>query len=305
MFREVCEELPVLRVNEYRFYELGKKIRSITNFKNETTYAKAWWSLLHARIALEGLKEDPISMRISVPAMDRLIAAISEIVPLDFSDAADRARDSEGSPTLTLSYHAYELNEALKEFEPVLAAECTALDTYVVSQKRGYHTPDLVDRSEIMLDHETRAVLPIGVISDIKAAGRCLAFDIPTAAGFHILRAVEAVMGAYYTHLTGNQLAKRHRNWGLYLQKLTKLHNADSKIRGALEHIKECYRNPIAHPDATLTEGQAIMLFGLSLSVIELMAETLRTTTPELPELEKLKAETVLAEQRASGPDDF
>src|SRR5687768_9352088 len=129
MFREVCEELPVLRVNEYRFYELGKKIRSITNFTTETAYTRAWWPLLHARDALIGLKEDPISMRISVPVVDRLIAAISEIVPDTFSEAAERARDVEGSPALTLDVNVYELNEALKEFEPVLAAECSALDT--------------------------------------------------------------------------------------------------------------------------------------------------------------------------------
>jgi hypothetical protein len=176
----------------------------------------------------------------------------------------------------------------------------------VVSQKRGYATSDLVDHAEKMLPLETLAVLPHGVAADIKASGRCLAFDTPTAAGFHILRAVEAVMALYYQHLTGKELPKRNRNWGLYLQKLKTAPSHDVKIWGALDHIRDNYRNPISHPEDTLTEGQAIMLFGLSLSVIELMAEVLRSTPPALTELEEAKALTEIAEVKASEPmDDF
>ena len=46
-----------------------------------------------------------------------------------------------------------------------------------------------------MIPQETRKNLDDAVIGDIREAGRCLVFDLPTAAGFHVLRAIELVFG--------------------------------------------------------------------------------------------------------------
>lgn len=304
MFREEIESV-MQRVNEYRFYELGKRIRAIEPLQHDALYTAVWYLLWEAREALRKLKQDSVAFRVSLPAVGRMIAAIDTVVPQELNDAVKRVAQVKDKPTDPLGYAAYELSEALKQFEPVLSAECSALDTYVVSQKRGYSTPDLVDRSDLMLPMETRSILGEPILNDLKSAGRCLAFDIPTAAGFHVLRAVEAVMALYYTHLTGRELQKRNRNWAIYLKKLQEATNYSSKIYGALDHIRDNYRNPISHPEDTLTEGQAIMVFGLSLSSIELMAEVIRSTTPMLPEADQLKALTAIAEQRASDLEDF
>ena len=300
------EEIPVQRVDEYRFYELGQAIQPLKSLQYSTEYRHAWFPMWTAREALARFRESEVALRVSRPAIDRLIRAISAIVPTVFADAIEGLNVPDGEQGPTIGTHFFEFSEALKAFEPVLAAECDALDSYLVSQKRGYSTPDLIERSDVMLPLETRAILHEPIAADIRAAGRCLAFDTPTAAGFHILRAVEAVMALFYTHVTGREIAKRHRNWGLYLKRLEKEPRADAKIRGALEHIKENYRNPITHPEVTLSEGEAIMLFALSLSVIELMAEVLRNTTPALTALEQAEAVKAIAEQSASAaPDDF
>jgi hypothetical protein len=304
MFREEKDAV-VQRVNEYRFYDLGQKINAIRNIQQDTDYGSMWMELWEARDALELLKADAISVRVSVPVVDRLVTAITNIVPLEFKEAIGKTRHAEGSPAPKIGFPYYELSESLKAFEPVLAAECNALDTYVVSQKRGYATSDLVERAVKMLPQETIIILPPTVAADINAAGRCLAFDTPTAAGFHVLRAVEAVMALYYKHLTGKELPKQNRNWGLYLKKLKTVPSHDAKISGALDHIRENYRNPITHPDETLTEGHAIMLFGLSLSVTELMAEELRRLPPALTQLEELKALNEIAAAKAEEVDDF
>lgn len=295
------------RVNEYRFYELGAKIGAILKVNEKSTYETFWWPLWEARDALRSLAQDAVAVRVSLPIVRRVIAAIDEIVPQDISGALQKQTSLKqpGANNL-IGFGYYELQEALKAFEPVLAAECNALDTYVISQKRGYSTPDLVDRCEVMLPLETIMLLESNTVADIRAAGRCLAFDTPTAAGFHILRAVESVMALYYTHVSGKDLVKRNRNWGAYLKALEGVSTADEKVKGALSHIKDNYRNPITHPEDTLTEGQAIMLFGLCLSVIELMAEQMRTTAPTLTGLQQVQALSQIAEQEAAaGPDDF
>jgi len=282
------------RINEYRFYELGQKVQGIQNIVAESKFSDVWIALWEARDALKKLKEDAISVRFSLSVVDRVMAAITVIVPLEVQEATKLL-----GPENTVGWLYYELREALQQFEPVLAAECNALDTYVVSQKRGYATSDLIEHSEVMLPLETRSILNESIMWDVKAAGRCLAFDVPTAAGFHVLRAAEAVMALYYTHLTGKQLPKQNRNWAIYLKKLSEVPRHSVKIHGALDHIRDNYRNPISHPEDTLTEGQAIMLFGLSLSVIELMAEEMRTIPPALTEVEELKALTEIAAQKA------
>lgn len=290
------------RVNEYRFYELGQKIRAISDIKNDSDYGDVWIALWEARDALNKLRQDVVAVRVSLGVVERLIRAITAIVPADVKEATSKMLGAEGSPPMTVGWPYYELNEALAQFEPVLAAECSALDTYVVSQKRGYSTPDLIDRCEVMVGADTLAVIGAHTIADIRAAGRCLAFDTPTAAGFHILRAVEAAMALYYTHLTGKQITKRNRNWGAYLKALEEASNVNPKVVGALTHIKDNYRNPITHPEDTLSESEAIMLFGLCLSVIELMAEALRSLPPMLTDLEQAKALTGVADQNPSEP---
>jgi hypothetical protein len=297
-------EREMQRVDEYRFYELGQKIHAIHGIQSHTDYNDVWYQLWDARSSLRQLKTDVVGFRVSIPVVDRVINAITAIVPIEGKDAVAKMTN-EGSPSPEIGWPYNELAEALRQFEPILAAECNALDTYVISQKRGYSTPDLVDRAHVMLSSDAIRVLNGSVVTDIQAAGRCLAFDVPTAAGFHVLRAVEAVMSSYYTHLTGRDIPKQNRNWGLYLKKLKTVQSHDPKIWGALDHIRDNYRNPIAHPEDTLTEGEAIMLFGLSLSVIELMAEVLRTLPPALTELEELHALAEIAEQKAGEQDNF
>src|ERR1051326_681644 len=132
------------RVNEYRFYELGQAIKAISSIRHDGTYENHWFALWQAREALNNLLIDAVAMRFSRPVVNRVITAITEIVPEDFGAAASKGRVEEGKPKPTVGIGYWELTTALGAFEPILQAECTALDTYVVSQKRGYVTSDLV-----------------------------------------------------------------------------------------------------------------------------------------------------------------
>src|SRR5450631_2046399 len=146
MFRE--ERVEMQRIDEYRFYELGQKLHGLHDIKDDTLYSDVWYPMWEARAALEKLKSDVLSLRFSMPVVDRLITAITAVIPEDLKEAVQKAGPPEGAAPLSISWHYYELQQALSQFEPVLATECKALDTYVVSQKRGYSTSDLVDRAE-------------------------------------------------------------------------------------------------------------------------------------------------------------
>jgi len=59
-------------------------------------------------------------------------------------------------------------------------------------------------------------------IDDLKQAMRCIAFELPTAAGFHLHRANESVLRCYWDSVTGGKARPKNGNMGIYLHELRK-----------------------------------------------------------------------------------
>ena len=108
--------------------------------------------------------------------------------------------------------------------------------------------------------------------TDFDEAGRCWLLDAHTATGFHLMRATDAVMRAYYRAVVGVEPKKQFRNWGAYIKEFRRCINADQKVVDFLHQVKENYRNPILHPELDLTADDAQELFGVSISAISMMA---------------------------------
>ena len=261
------------RVNQYRFYDLAAKVHPLFEIRDKDKIKDVFWTLFHARQALIAAHgEQPL--RISQPVLESLVSAIDAIVP----------RNDEGSPTqdswklLTDEetdinfFHGPNLRAAVVHFESVLSAELQSLDTYFIEQKGTHSTPDLIDHAENIFPKALRKDLPAQAIKDIKEAGKCLALDTPTAAGFHIIRALEAVMAKYYFLVIDEPMPKRMRNWANYIKVINKKLNEDEKknteITAFLDHIRENYRNPISHPEDMLTLDEAEVLLGVATSAI-------------------------------------
>lgn len=160
------------------------------------------------------------------------------------------------------------IEEFLHEFE----IECRGLNIFSLSNIGTHSTSKLLGNAHANLPTDTVARLSSAVIADIDEAGRCLAFDRPTAAGFHILRAVEPLIVQYLNKLSGVvSPPSRSRSWGAYANALRSSRlsaTVDLKIVGMIDHIREFYRNPIMHPEETLTSEQALSLFHTCLSAI-------------------------------------
>jgi hypothetical protein len=155
----------------------------------------------------------------------------------------------------------------IRSFRYLFKGESQNLNVFAVSQKGTHSILDLLGRADENLSSDVRSRLSPEAASDIIQAGRCLALECHTAVGFHILRAVETLIRAYHAKLTGSTVAPKNRNWGIYIKKL-RSGNADPKVTGYLEHIKDHYRNPIVHPEVVLTSDEAFSLFNACLSAI-------------------------------------
>ena len=157
-----------------------------------------------------------------------------------------------------------------------LASELAVAQAYHVTRKGAFNLALLVLDATAIFSDEVRSEMDPDEQYDIVQAGRCLAFEVPTAAAFHIFRAAESVMRRYYVAVVGTVPAKKLRNWGAYLKNLQSHVAADPKILHSLEQIKDLYRNPIIHPETRYTPEEALSLVGLAENLISSMVRAIR-----------------------------
>ncbi len=247
--------------------------------KDGVTYGEAWYELYVADQSLTSLLKNDLTPLVTCrSAAVKLQNAIRAVVPdiQALLQNADEMAKPIGVPFL------WGIRGAATDFETVFAAELETTDTYYVSQKGIYSTNDLIERAEHAFTPDVQAELSPQAISDIRQAGKCLAFDLDTASGFHIMRATETLIHRYYVTITGTTPRRKDRNWGAYVRNLNAHNNrttgakADVKLISLIDQIREHHRNPIMHPEITLTPDEAQSLFSICQAAIISFAGALR-----------------------------
>ena len=164
------------------------------------------------------------------------------------------------------------IRETASAFLQSLHDELAEMQVYLANQIRAFSMPMLVENGEKSLDAHTLKTIPIGAVRDIKEGCRCLAFELSTAAGIHMMRAYEKTLRAYYQSLTKR---KPGRETSLRLiKRLRELKLGHPKVIGVIDQIRELHRNPLAHA-IFLNMDEAIGLFEISKSAISAMATEL------------------------------
>jgi hypothetical protein len=161
------------------------------------------------------------------------------------------------------------LKERVRAFEYVFAAELNNASLYLVEQIGGYQTRSLINNADVVFPKTVRDKLAEDALTDIRAAGRSLAFELPTAAGFHICRAIETTLLQYFVELKID--LPEYKNLGRYIEALEKGGKAkgvDAKVLATLDQFRDLHRNPIMHPDVHLRMDEAQILFALAQSAI-------------------------------------
>ncbi len=261
------------RVNEFVFYELAIKVHSLAELAYEPIkYSASWLMFWNARLSIDEIyRQRPLNF--TTQAALRLYRAITAIIPDNWDDlmATFPARTAEPEEPLGVWLIA-EVREAAKEFETVLRNECQIMDTYFISKKGTYSTKDLVENAHHQIPEPSRSALPQQSRLDFDQAGKCFAFDVHTAAAFHLLRGTEAVIREYYELIVPGpkRASAKMRNWGVYI-KLMRTHDGDANVLSLLDHMREVYRNPVTHPEENYTDERVQVLFGLCVSAVVLL----------------------------------
>jgi hypothetical protein len=100
-------------------------------------------------------------------------------------------------------------------------------------------------------------------IAEYDASAKCLAFRLPTAAGFHMMRAIEFVLVPYVQIFSGRNFSSLNTNWGSYVAHLKSVLKGAARRKPKVQNVdlirqlKNNYRNPVMHADMVLTEEEA------------------------------------------------
>lgn len=284
-------EARVERINQYEFYSLATKLRDIY-LTGDVGAETVVFPLLAAEQAIERLLAgDPIDLGLSRARTEALLKAIKEMAGRHFMKPNEEgvlawAFPQEGE--IVKDWEWSWLRSVIENFEMVFSDEMREAATYRVPRKGIYDTPKLIDAADETFPPEVLAVLPQKTRDDWCAAGRCLAFNLLSASGFHVTRAVEGTLEAYYQVFSGKPGALK-RSWSDYIKALQALDDTaphgrpSAKTLAELDQMRTDYRNPIAHPRVVLTESDARMLYANGESVIIAMAQELRDVQQAAP----------------------
>jgi hypothetical protein len=171
------------------------------------------------------------------------------------------------------------LFSAKEELEKCLERESKYLSVFTVTPKGTYDTNILIESPQDDFPDRMATVLPAKFVGDLKQAARCLVFDIPVGCAFHVCRATESLMIAYYEKLAKQPWPFPNRDWSAYIDHLVK-QGAPPTITARLREIKDMDRNPYIHPDREVSLEEAQVLYKLCSGVNYYVAEEMTKLTP-------------------------
>lgn len=252
----------MIRISIAYFYDIGSSLQPLSAVKAEMSLVEVWSTLFNAQNVLESLFSTEWfwpAVRASHAPGQKLLSAIKMIT--------DRKDFVDGK---IMPFEEYALSTSLKDFETVVKADLSIADAYFVSRKAGFDTGALISNAEVNFPRELGTKVP-AAIPEIREAGRALAFELSTGAGFYLFRALEAVLRRYWDAVSNGAPHPDQRNIGVYLSEMRKAQFGSQVVLAVLTQIKDLHRNPISHPDATLSLDDAVTLFGISQSAIAAM----------------------------------
>ena len=274
----------VERINQFEFFELGETLQALKDLTAATEIApdNALFPFWSAHRAVEALEEGkPLELSVSKACVTRLKNALWSFLEVYCrTDGEDGKRNwkfhgADAPPIASWQWH--DVSDALRDFETIFREEMREAAIYRVPPRGIFDTAKLVDDADKSFPAEIAMVIPDKTREDWRAAGRCLAFALLSASGFHVARAVEGTLESYYqqSHRPWRWADDKKatlKSWNDYIVRRSKkpaqqpdgrldLAPGEKVIAELETQTKDDYRNPIAHPRIVLSQTDARMLF--------------------------------------------
>ncbi len=267
---------PMEKINLHAIYEFSAKVKPLSDWNGETVLRELMIPANMARAALAALidKREPVNLRTARGQAMLLRNELGAIWETYFTGPDGKFKWPEDLEVKVPSWTVNGIASAARDFEAVFRAEMEGMPAYIAAKKGNYDTSDLVDAFDVAFPDLLRPVIGEKALLEYRAAGRCYAFGLATAGGFHACRAVEAVLHNYCIAFTGKP--QDFKTWGQFEAALKDVEDPPMPNERTLGHLKlmrENDRNPIMHPRIDLSDADADALLGLAKATMIFMAQ--------------------------------
>ena len=133
-------------------------------------------------VLLADEKTYPLDLRASRPVIQQLLFSISAVLNEPIDKQADK-----------LEHEKLTIWGAAQRLVPLLSGELAVQPIYHLWPVRAYNIEVLVSQGQNLFSQAAQSAFNEEEVNNFQEAGKCLAFQIPTAAAFHIFRGAEFV----------------------------------------------------------------------------------------------------------------
>jgi len=271
----------VQQVDPAFMFENGDAARAIRRISHQQGDIEIWLALHMSVRAIKSCVYESIyqdHFRTPLKKAAKHVIEISE-------SYIERIYPKEGKKFTLEDWEVDHLKNVYSKFETILISELQSLSIYLVTRKSGLDISSMVDSGKVFFSKDLEIKVP-SATPDLEQAMRCIAFELPTAAGFHLHRANEAVLRVYWDSVTDGATRPSKNNMGVYLSELEKKDKGNKSVRAHLQSIKDFHRNPLMHPDQSLDSlDEAIDLMAAVRCAIGYMLKEISAPTPPLLEV--------------------
>lgn len=166
------------------------------------------------------------------------------------------------------------LHRIASTLRDAVVAEAQGKVAFIASDGR-YAVGKLLGEVGSLLGKGVFDSLPLIAQKDLAEAGRAIAFDLPTAAAFHTLRATEAALRSFYLRTVKRGRIREPRMWAGMTNALRARNNPPPAVLlNNLDSLRINFRNPTQHPEMTYEMDEVQDLFALAVDAINRMAKS-------------------------------
>ena len=174
------------------------------------------------------------------------------------------------------SVEAERIRNIIKDIRKTLCAETKGNFVYMISDKR-MDVNKLMNSVDKLFAPNILNKCPEIARYDFQEAGKCISFERPTAAAFHLMRGTEAVLRLYHKNFIRSNI--NNRNWGTIINELRSKNRGkipDETLINNLDNLRHSFRNPTQHPDKIYDIDEVQDLFGICIDVVNRMISAIK-----------------------------
>jgi hypothetical protein len=211
----------MIRINAAWLIGIDASISALDNLSPEQSVGDAITILFGAQGALEQVFDQSLyrdQVKASRTAAKELHAAITQLI--------DPNEDwSKNIPQWTVG----NLKNLKGTFRTVFLADLGVMPIYIVAKKDNFDVNLLIETGVHLFPPAIMAKVP-EVEKDAAEVGRALAYELPTACGFHAFRVIESVLRRYWDATSERKKRPKLQTLGNFAAEMEKHKLGDEKV---------------------------------------------------------------------------